>query len=223
MAGTGYQSTDLLSDFQTWAGVSGSNPTSATIYARLSHAQQYVYGMVYATDPRVLYGAPTAMTTADGGLTYTFGTDGQGYDLFPMGDAQIYTSLNAIPSYPWRPGIDYLDEGTKIRMPNGVPYTGTLYWRGVTAPAAISAATQPSLNPAQARILITIEAVRRYAQEEARNPALFQMMENRWNDQWPLWITAMRKHFRGAQRLGPLAGAGYGALGAGYGAGGLGY
>lgn len=217
MAGTGYQSADLLSLFKTWGGVNGTTPTDASIYTRLSQAQDYVYGQIAATDPKVLYGAPTAMTTADGGLTFTFGTDGDGYALFPLGDAQIYTTLNAVASYPLRPGLDYLDEGTSIRMPNAVPYTGTLYWRGITAPAAITASVQPSLYPAQARILIVVEAVRRYAMEEARNPNLMQVMDSRWNDQWPMWITAMRKHFRGAMRLPPLTTAGYGTLGMGAG------
>lgn len=223
MASTGYENTDLLAAFNAWAGrqVSGDSMTDAEKYTLLSQAQDEVYSYVMATDPKVMYGAPTAMTTADGGLTFTFGTDGDGAALFPLGDAQIYTTLSAVPNYPLRPGVDYLDEGTKVRMPNAVPYTGTLYWRGVTAPAAITASVQPSLVPYQARILITIAAVRRYAQNVARAPALEEQMEIRWAQQWPTWITAMRKHFRGARTLGPLAGYGTNAMGVGY--GGLGW
>lgn len=219
MAGTGWGSADLLASFNAMAGrpSSGDTMTDAQKYTRLSQAQDFVYSMVMTTDPKVLYSAPTAMTTADGGYTFTFGTDGNGYALFPLGDAQIYTTLSGVPGYPLRPGLDYLDEGTQIRMPNNVPYQGTLYWRGVAAPAPITALVDPSLQPPQARGLIVVEAVRRYAQEEARNPALYQMMEAQWAEQWPTWITTMRKHFRGAVRLGPLTGAGYGALGSSYG------
>ncbi len=93
-----------------------------------------VYRPSDATDPlatgnKVVSALP-AHFTADGGYTFTFGTDGNGYALFPLGKANIYPSLNAVPNYPWVPGVDYLDEGTQIRMPNNIAYSGTCTGRG---------------------------------------------------------------------------------------------
>lgn len=217
MAGTGWQSSDCLTLFNRKAGRPTTDAiTDANKYDRLARAQDSVLMEIASVDPRILYGAPTAMTTADGGYTFTFGTDGNGYALFPLGKANIYPSLNAVPNYPWVPGVDYLDEGTTIRMPNNIAYSGTLYWQGITAPQAMSASVQPVLQPPNARILIVIKAVKDFAQEAGRNPALADDMTAEWNEEWPRHITQMRKHFQGLQSLGPLAWP-YGRAGMGLG------
>lgn len=165
-------------------------------YGFLADGQDSVLTEIAGIVGKVLYGAPIAMTTADSGLTWTFGTDGNGYPLVPL-SAHVYPSLNAIPDYPWNPGQDYLDEGSTIRMMNNIPYSGTLYWQGVTPPQQISATVQPILNPPAARILIVIRAVQQYADEAARNPDLSGQMEVRWMKEFPKQMTLIRKHFRG--------------------------
>lgn len=192
---------DLLRRFNQLAGRGGPGVADAVTpdvkYQLLADAQASVLTKIQSIIPRVLYGAPTAMTSADGGYTWTFGTDGDGYALFPVGKVQIYMDLTSVPFAPLRPGIDYLDEGTQIRMPNNTPWTGTLYFQGMTAPALMSASVQPVLQPPPARILIVIEAVRDFAESAARNEALVAAMDRRWDREFGPAMTAIRTHFRG--------------------------
>lgn len=216
MPSTGWESTDLLTRFNAFAGRPTTDAiTSAQKYQRLSDAQEAVITEISTVAPKPLYGAPALMTTADGGYTYTFGTDGQGYALFPLGKTRIYPSLNAVPDYAWRPGVDYLDEGVQIRMPNNVPFAGPLYWQGITPPAAITAVVQPVLQPPSSRILIVIKAVESFAEEFLRNAALADQMRARWDREWPKNCTMIRRHFSGARPSGSVTGSvgGYGGYG----------
>lgn len=208
MAGTGWESADLLARFQLYAGLS-ANPsiTPTQQYQCLADGQNEVLVEIANVVPRVLYGAPTAMTTSDGGYTWQFGTDGNGYALFPLGKASIYPNLDAVPDYPWQPGLDYLDEGTQIRIPNNISWPGPLYWYGMTPPAAISATVQPVIQPPTSRILIVLKAVRIYAEQFAKNAELAADMDARWEKTWPKQAAMLRRHFRGSSRLGPLTGA----------------
>jgi hypothetical protein len=191
MAGYGYESIDLLNLFNRYAGRPEGDliPDSAK-YDRLAKAQDKVLMYIMATCPRVLYQGPTAMTSADGGYTWTFGTDDNGYAIFPLGNAQIYPTLSAYPSYPWVPGADYLDLGTSVKMPANTPWGGSLYWVGVIQPEAITGNVDPFMD---------------FAREFMRDPGLVDEMQRKWNEDWPVHITAIRKHFRGSQSLGPLS------------------
>lgn len=206
MAGTGWQSSDLLARFNKLAG----RPTVDAIsdpdkYQYIADAEQYVINRIASIKPSVLYGAPAALTTADGGLTFTFGTDGNGYSLFPMGRARIFPSLSAIPGYAWNPGIDYLDEGVQIRMPNNTPYAGTLYWYGITPTQQISASVQPVLMPPSIRMLNVIEAVKNFAESaNVRNANLADRMTVRFEREFGNAMTLLRKHFASGGGLGRL-------------------
>lgn len=205
MAGTGWQSADLLTRFNQLAGrPSGDAITDPTKYQFLADAQQAVITKIAGIYPRSLYGAPTAMTTADGGFTWTFGTDGDGYALFPMGKAGIYSSLAAVPDYPWVPGVDYLDEGVQIRLPNNRSWAGTLYWYGITPPQELSATVQPVLQPPSARTLIVSEAVRKFATTAVRNADLAAMAAQEFDREFGPIMALLRRHFRGGGALGPL-------------------
>lgn len=196
MAAAGWESTDLLARFKLLAGIPSTNATSDTTwYQYLADAQQAVVTRIASIAPKVLYGAPQALTTADGGLTYTFGTDGNGYPLFPMGRATIYPTLSSIPGGAWLPGIDYLDEGTTIRMPNNTPYTGTLFWYGLTPVQQLSATVPPVLSPPPLRMLIVLEGVKSYAESFVRNPALSDRMALRLETEFGQGMTMLRKHF----------------------------
>jgi hypothetical protein len=219
MAGTSWTSATCLTRFNQLAG----RPTTDAIadaqkYVFLSDGQEAVLTELSTIVPNLLYPAPILMTSSDGGYTYTFGTDGNGYALFPMGRAQIYPSLNAVPDYPWRPGVDYLDEGTTIRMPNNVPYAGPLYWRGMTQPAQMTAVVEPVIQPPSSRTLLVTKAVQLFAEQFLRNAALADQMQIRWERDWPKHCTMMRKHFSGARPTGSVtAGSGYGGGGPGAG------
>jgi hypothetical protein len=195
---SGWESSDLLTRFNLMAGRPDNDALSDTKkYQFLADAQQSVFTQMVSCAPRVLYGAPQPLQTSDGGYTWQFGVDGDGYLLFPLGKASIYPNLDAIPGYAWTPGIDYLDEGTQIRIPNNQSWNGQLYWYGITPPAELSATVAPILQPPASRVLIAIEAVRQFAESFARNPALESMMAQRFARDFGPWMTTIRTHFRG--------------------------
>jgi len=123
-----------------------------------------------------------------------------------MGKTGIYQSLSDIPDNPWREGRDYLNEGTQIRIPNNGSYSGTLYWRGITPPADINAATQPSLFPEASRELIAIKAAYNFACEGNRNPELADRMYAKYQERFPYWCLTWRTAFRNGGALGTWTG-----------------
>lgn len=148
----------------------------------LSEAQDYWFRIIASTRPEPLYGAPVLLTTADSGLTYTFGTDANGLAVFPIGHVEIRESRNGrvlIPSADWGSG-DYVMEGDRIRTPNGKTktYTAGPYARFVTPPTQISASVQPTLKPASARILIVLRAAINWANQGGlRDPSPWEREE----------------------------------------------
>jgi len=134
-------------------------------YATLTEAQADAIADLVARAPDSQYGNPVLLTTADSGKTYTFGVDLAADNEFPMGHAEIYASLAHIPDEPLEPGVDYIVEGTKIRIPNNKSKTFSdgPYARFVLQPRAISASAEPTLQPKSARIMLVYGAVARWA------------------------------------------------------------
>lgn len=202
-----WDSADLLDQFNALAGrpATDAGITDVQKYARLARAQDLIIGDIAAIAPEVLY--PTAdaasyptMGTLDNQI-FIFGNDSDGAPITPIGKTQIYTSLNNIPDAPWIEGVDYLNEGTQIRIPNNGTYTGTLYWRGITTAPAITAAVQPVLFPLASRELIVVRAVKQFALEGGKNPGLAALMAEQYDDGrggglWPKWCLAWRTAFR---------------------------
>ena len=220
MAGTGWDSSDLLTRFNDYAQRPDTNDplTDAQKYRRLADGQNQVIMECALLMGRVLYATPAQMTTTDGGYTYTYAVDGSGYAGFPLAGS-IYPTRNAIPGYPWVPQRDYLDEGTQIR---GLYYTVipvAPWFYGILSPAPISASVQPVLQPPMARVLIVIQAVKGFAEEGNRDVQLAATMAARWDEQWKRWATSLRKHLRGPRSLGPVT-TGGGAWNVGITAGG---
>ena len=202
-----FDSADLLDQFNRLAGrpTTDNGITDVQKYARLERSQKRIVASIAAIAPHVLY--PTAdaasyptLTTTDN-QRFTFGTDADNYPVTPIGKTQIFSALSSIPDAPWVEGIDYLDEGTQIRIPNNGTYTGTLYWRGIAMPTTLDATHQPVLFPPPARELIVVDAVRQFALEGGRNPALAAMMREEYDDGrggglWPKWCMTWRTAFR---------------------------
>lgn len=160
-----YDSADLLARLRTQLRRPSTDETltDAQGYQALTDAQNAIYEDVFTRSPDSMTGALVALTSLDGGYTFPFGTDANGDAIEPLGHVGIYTSPNAVADCAWQLNQDYLNEGTRIRIPNGRTYSGTLYWRGVLPPAAISASSPPSLTPASSRVLIVYWAAAEYA------------------------------------------------------------
>lgn len=139
-------------------------PQDADLYAFLTDAENAVKTDLAPRIPHVLL-QQTQLTTADGGLTYTFGTDAEGNAIYPLGQVEVFSQAADVPFYPLRPYEDFVAEGSKIRMPNAAPRTfptGGPVARFVPMTLKIDGSTNPTLQPIQARELIVIEAARRY-------------------------------------------------------------
>ena len=193
-----YASSDLLSLFNDYAGrpATGDAISDANKYARLARAQNVIIEDLAARVPQpqyshAAYGSTPTLTTTDNQV-FTFGTDANTDPSFPIGKVNIYSSLSSIPDMPLLEGVDYLWEGSQIRIPNNRTWSGTLYWRGIAPVLALSATNQPTLTPPPARILIVYEAVRAYATEGGRNMELAQQMAQEYGISLARWCLTLK-------------------------------
>lgn len=188
---------------------SGDTISDADKYVRLSEAQNRVVQDMFARVPNSLYphanDLPT-MTSVNGGNIWTFGTDPQGFAIAPMGKAKIFENQQSFPDFPWLEGMDYVNEGTQIRLTNGRTWSGTLYWYGITPPADITAAVQPSIVPPAFRDLIVFQAVQLYAEEAKRAPELAAIFANKYNERFRAACLAWKTQFSSGGALGSWSG-----------------
>jgi hypothetical protein len=161
-----------------------------TKYQWLSEAQDEVVMEVARVAPHVLYpkvgtASMPQMVTTDNNV-FTFGVDDDEQPIIPFGDAQIYRRTTDIPDRPMRPGWDYVNEASQIRLPRNKHISSTLYWRGIRMPNPISADTAPALVPAATNVLTAIRATMNFAESgNIRNAALADRMRVRWKERWP--------------------------------------
>lgn len=221
-----YDSAWCLAKFNTLAGrpASGDSITDAAKYERLAEGQSRVIAeMSFRCPDSLMPHASTlpTMTSVAGGNIFTFGTDGDGYAIAPMGKARIFDSPASFPQYAWVEGWDYVNEGTQIRLTNNRTWTAPLYWYGITLPASLSASVQPALFPEPSRILIVYEAVKLYAQEGGtRNMDLVALMDSNLQSRaggYPVWMAVWKSQFSSGGAIGltglKLTEAGFGMNG----------
>lgn len=206
-----FDSAYCLKMFNRYTGrpASGDSMTDANKYERLTEGQTRVVQDMYARVPNSLY--PTAanlptMTSTAGGNIFTFGTDTNGYAIAPMGKTRIFETVNAFPDFAWVEGVDYVNEGTQIRLTNGRTWANPLYWYGISPPADITAASEPSLFPAAFRDLIVYQAVMAYAQEAVRDADLEDRMQRRYAQRFPEACLAWRTQFADGGAIGSITG-----------------
>lgn len=156
--------------------------------------------------PTALAGWSIETVLAPDGQVFTFGFNGNGYPIMPMGKAIIFPSLASWPDFPWVEGMDYISEGTQIRMPNNRTWASPLYWYGVPQPSDISASVQPALFPEGSRELIVFRAVANFANEADNNEKLSAKMEGRYQQAWMRWCTAWKTQFGSGGALGSISG-----------------
>ena len=173
--------------------------TDAFVYALLTEAQTEVMGELAALAPLSQMGAPVLLTSSDGGVTYTFGTDANGYAIFPLA-CEVYGTVNGreLRACSWLSWGDFVIEGDKIRMPGNQAQTfeSGPYARFVRADASISASTEPILKPAPARILLVYRALAKYAAVGGmRDP---KPWEEQYSEAWKRWLPAIRTQFADA-------------------------
>jgi hypothetical protein len=120
----------------------------AILYDFATEEQDEITKWMSVFIPDALVTAPTQLTTADGGYTYTFGTDTDTAAIFALGHFALYSSRHDIPDFPLEPGVDFLVEGTRIRIPNHQTRTfadGAPWAQTVNPSNVIASGTQPTI------------------------------------------------------------------------------
>ena len=153
-------------------------------YALLTEAQAHYQPVFAAHFPSYYWSAPTQMTSADGGATYTFSGS-----ITPL-KVEIYDSPTGNllrPSAYWDGSGGYVWEGSRIRFPEANTVTfpsGAPYARTISPPGIIDASTDPTLLPDFARVLLVYRAVAEWAVRGGlRDATPFQQLEQRtWFD-----------------------------------------
>lgn len=154
--------------------------TDAQWYALLTEAQQHWFSVVATHAPEWLYGAPTLLTSSDGGYTYDFPSG-----VYPVGHIEVLESTRGAllrPGPYWDPGADYTPEGDKIRICCGRTRTFASgpYARYATMPGVIDASTEPTLEPKEARRLLPYRACALWASQGGlRDPAFYLALEQK--------------------------------------------
>lgn len=140
-------------------------PAAADWYDFLRDGENRVKHELGAIVPEVLYNAPTLLTSADGGYTYTFGTDGGSNAIAPIGHVRVYPNRESIPFAPLMSGREYVFEGTRIRMTEYTPqtYASGPYAQWIAPTLVIDGSTNAFTLPVQLRMLAIHDACRRYA------------------------------------------------------------
>lgn len=161
-----YDSADLLARCRFYAHrpTSDDQMPDPYWYNVLTEAQDDAFDDIASRAPDAFYSAPVKLTTADGGKTYTFGTDADGAQRWPVGHLELYAALNHIPYSPLMPGADYLVEGTLIRVPSNwkTTFTDGPYARFVLKPDTIAASSEPTF-PKPWRMMLVYRAVEKWA------------------------------------------------------------
>lgn len=170
--------------------------TDALIYALLTEAHTEELAELATLAPTSQMGAPVLLTSADGGVTYTFGTDVDGNQVFPLA-TEIYAEVNGreMRACSWNSWGDFVVEGDRIRMPGNtaVTFSAGPYARFVRADAQIDASTEPTLKPPPARIILVWKALIKFAAVGGlRDPAPF---EENYAASKRQWISALRTSY----------------------------
>lgn len=177
-----WDSADCLARFKRYANRPSSDESfaDADCYALLTEAQREWVGVFAAMVPWAMMGAPTLMSTADSGATYTFSGS-----ITPLA-VQVFDATNGRllrPGAYWDSQADYVWEGSKIRMPRGSTKTFAAgpYARYITQPGVIDGSTEPTLLPDYARILLIYRALIKWTEVGGgfQDPETYRTAEQR--------------------------------------------
>ena len=153
----------------------------ASWYLLLELAQSHWTNVLSSQVPWVLMGPPTTLTSADGGVTFTFPGGIQ-----PLA-VEVYDATG--PARLLRPGAyfdasaDYVWEGATIRFPQNLGNTAgfNMVARWVAPPGVLNASNPPTLQPPHARQLLIYRAVAQWASQGGmRDAAPYYELEQKY-------------------------------------------
>jgi hypothetical protein len=188
--------------------------TGDVLYGILDDAQRDIATRIAWQIPDVAYEPPTQLTTADSGVTYTFGLDADGNPIIPLG--QIELRGNGARGVPILPGNDWADT-TDVYLMDTDPNTGAgvVRWPGQRSRTfsnglwaryvkpcrqITSASSTVTLKPYVARQLIPPKAAEIAAIRLMQDPAPFAA---RYEELWGLVLAALKtqQHGQGLRAL----------------------
>ena len=156
--------------------------SDAQLYVLLGDAQRRLMTLLAFHAPESNYGAPTLLTTADSGTTYTFGTDADSANICPIGHIELRESKTGAmipPASEWDVStLAFLFNSDVIRWPGqkSRTFADGPYARFVTPPGLLNASTAPVLKPLYARQLIVYDGAERAAIRLGTDPTPFGQM-----------------------------------------------
>lgn len=154
-------------------------------YDLATEAQDELIDRFATYNPDAMWPDPAVLSTADLGLTYTFGTDTDGANIFALGRFRVYLTAQDVPDFPLTEGVDYTIEGTKLRMPNAQPQSfadGGPYVQFVAPGNVITSATQPTVPKVARRALISLTAAK--GAERLRDSSLAAEQQAHYENDW---------------------------------------
>lgn len=207
-----FDSADLLSRVKALVNRPSTDEaiTDAQYYVMLGDGQRRVMELLAFHAPESNYGAPTLMTTADSGATYTFGTDADTANICPIGHVEIRSSKTGPmipPASEWDTStLAFLFESDKIRWPGQKTRTFAdgPYARFITPPGLLNASVAPTLKPLFARELIVYDAAERAAVRVGMDPTPFGQM---FDARYPEILQAIITSFHGTGIVATQGGA----------------
>lgn len=153
-----------------------------------------------------IHGWGIGTADATDGQVFTFGFTSNGFPIFPFGKARIYPSLASFPDFAWIEGLDYVNEGTQIRLLNNRTWNDTLYWYGVIQPPNITSSVAPVLSPEGARELIVYRAAADFLNEGEANSKLADRMEGKYAQAFGRWCLVWKTQWSDGGALGSVSG-----------------
>ena len=132
--------------------------TDADWYAMLTEAEAHWKPIVAVHGPDAMWSEPVLMTSSDGG--YTYDLPGSEEDPLALLVLKSATGDMLKPGPYWDPNSDYVDEGGTIRMTRGraVTFSDGPYARYIAGPGTIDAATDSTIFPKRARVMLVYHA-----------------------------------------------------------------
>lgn len=152
-------------------------------YDLLAQSQAALIGKLASSFPAHFYTAPTKLTTADSGVTYTFGTDAAGDTVAPFGHVEVFARESGRSYFASTyDGFDYgsfVIEGDHIRMPRDKArvFASGPYARFVAEPGVIDLThdVDTRLKPKQFRQMLVWDALTRWCSiGQLRDPRTYQ-------------------------------------------------
>jgi hypothetical protein len=189
----GWAAADLLTRFNSLARRPATDAVGTPEkYSYLAQGQVDALLDIALLAPDAFFVAPVALTAAADRKTFTFPSS-----IRPVGPVELYPSLAAIPDSPMVEGVDFMAEGSQIRITNNRAHAGDIYARYVAMPSDIDASTEPTLAPPQARELIVFKAVALFAEAGGLRGDLADRMEQRYQQALRKWLLYFHNQYDG--------------------------